>query len=185
MAEKTVAQLKEHADLIGVTYNSKIKKADLIDLIDQREKEIVAAGQVEIDNARTERETAKQATSKLMYVHYRGRAMGAKHYGFGVGSNNYHGMRKVYNESTHMPNSERVRKYARTNSPWVGIGAHRNHVPKLTPRQMRRVLKHAGKHGENFVIGPVVPGDQHPYNREYSLLALTPEGLGIFHKLDA
>lgn len=49
-------------------------------------------------------------------------------------------------------------------------------MPKLTPRQMRRVRKNANKHGEGFLV------TRGPERQDvYSLLARTPEGLGIYH----
>ncbi len=94
MTDKTIAQLKEHADLIGVTYTSKIKKADLIALIEQREQEItsesLARGIADVQAGRVSPLTLPILPSKkglkglvngkVMGTHYRGRAMGAKHY---------------------------------------------------------------------------------------------------------
>lgn len=182
MTEKTVAQLKEHADLIGVTYTSKIRKADLIALIDAREQEIVDAGKdaepaqdgigFTSEDPRDTIDGGPETNQyhpkpKLMGLHYRGRALGLKHYqamGLAIGRTTP----PVHKPASHMPNSERVQKYAKAN----GGG-------NLTRKQMRRVRKAANKHGEGFMYGNA---ETWARANGYSVLARTPEGLGIFHQ---
>lgn len=83
--------------------------------------------------------------------------------------------------TTHMPNSERVQKYARQNSKHVGIWDGRG--TKLTPRQMRRVRKNANKHGEGFeYAGYNYQSEERRAEMGVSLLARTPDGRGIFYR---
>lgn len=72
-----------------------------------------------------------------------------------------------------LPNSERVQKYARqhnADAPYINV------FPKLTHRQMRRVLKRRTP-ADGLVIGKIGA-----HREGYSLLARTPDGLGIFHQ---
>lgn len=83
---------------------------------------------------------------------------------------------------THLPNSERVQKYAHANRV-SRDGQQYNTIEqmvKLTPRQIRRVRKNANKHGEDLMYGPIADVGYQEIGA--SLLARTPEGMGIFHR---
>lgn len=157
----TVAQLKEYADTIGVTYTSKIRKDDLIALIEKREAEIAKAD--------AEGKTWPEINPEAPIVNVTiDEALWRKQTG---------------QSPTPLPNSERVQKYARAkllSGFATGVGAH---PAKLTHRQMRRVRKNANKHGEVFKYGSAhhMPASLRA-DRGLSLLARTPEGLGIFYQ---
>lgn len=199
----TVAQLKDEADLIGgITYTSKTRKADLITLIEAECARVTkAAGFTSVEERTAEVADPKEGMSaqtrvsestpvvkpagesNVMGLHYRGRALGAKHFqamGLAIGRNWSESPEyAALHYNAHKPNSERVQDYARYNCQQIDrvVG-----YPKLTPKQMRRVRKNANKHGEHFMYE-----DTHravilsPY-AGYSLLARTPEGMGIFHR---
>lgn len=123
---------------------------------------------------------------KVMGLHYRGRAMGAKHHALirAAVLRDSIDLAEVdpfmsRNDFRHTPNSERVQKYARQNSLTLGeygIAPDSGNMPKLTHRQMRRVRKNMVKHGEGFLFA------RRESSRDYSLLARTPEGLGIYYR---
>jgi hypothetical protein len=69
---------------------------------------------------------------------------------------------------TPLPNSERVQKYVRVNG-----------TKKLTVAQWRKVRRSMRKPGDD---GSLVVTDRMSLLRGHSLLALTPNGQGIFHK---
>lgn len=119
----------------------------------------------------------------VMPTHHNGRAVGAKH---------WQQVKRIElvpladwerdlihlgHQTRRLPNSERVQKYARNNCPH-GCGA--SCMPKLTHRQMRRVRKNANRHGEGFKYRAL--GRQRVWTQGMSLLARTPEGLGIFYR---
>jgi hypothetical protein len=78
--------------------------------------------------------------------------------------------------TSHLPNSERVQKYARSNGTRMVV-TDKSSVAKLTSKQMRRVRKNANKHAEDFKYT-----DTMSLLRGHSLLARTPEGMGIFYQ---
>lgn len=125
---------------------------------------------------------------KVMGLHYRGRALGLKHYqamGLVIGRTAPKRGHSPILSGFIMPNSERVQNYARQRGTH-GVVTDRSPVAKLTHRQMRRVMKAADKHGDGFMYRTVwTPGmpEYRFYPAEgYSLLARTPEGLGIFYR---
>jgi hypothetical protein len=77
-------------------------------------------------------------------------------------------------------NIERVQKYAKSNRGlWRLFSGDK---PKLTPKQMRRVRKNANKfpNSESFKI--LTLDRPHAFTDGYSLIARTPEGMGIFYR---
>lgn len=195
----TIPQLKEYANTLGVNYPSKVLKAVLIEMIETREKEIARnyMDSMHLDKHIEEALTAdssERVPVKLkqkgwnhsgpkgepMPLGYRGRALGLKDYkatGLAIGRTaaGFDGQLIPRGFAAHKPNSERVQNYTYQNSfcdQEHGGGL----MPKLTPRQMRRVRKNANKHGEGFLV------TRGPERQDvYSLLARTPEGLGIYH----
>lgn len=202
ISEMTIPQLKAELTNLGVSFKAKDKKADLQvalenALIDQAKSGSLEVGPTEpkplpMTPAREAKkakhiaaysgieatETAKRKAS-IMGLHYRGRAVGLKLYqlmGLAIGRTTP----PVHKPASHMPNSERVQKYARQltpDAPYINV------FPKLTHRQMRRVMKAADKHGEGFVYSSIKAQESNPLGMgPYSLLARTPNGLGIFHQ---
>ncbi len=121
----------------------------------------------------------------VMPTHHNGRAVGAKH---------WQQVKRIelvpladwecgLIRTRRLPNSERVQKYARQNVAQLGMDVEwrkrgATTRPKLPQGQMRRVRKAAHKHGESFCIG----APKYATKVGMSLLARTPEGLGIFYR---
>lgn len=159
MNDKTIAELKVLADTLGVKYASKIRKADLIDAIDKAQQ--VTKNIKQADDA-TDTFASLPEDSGVVFDETQWVVDNAK-------------------KSTHLPNSERVQKYTRARLLNGFANEVGQHALKLTPKQMRRVRKNANKHGEGFTYSSknIVVGT---HTGVYSLLARTPDGLGIFYQ---
>lgn len=159
-----------------------------VDSLTDVQHKLMEEAQERIDTATVKR---AEKPSRVMGLHFRGRAMGAKHYALVraamLDQQTRADQLAVYadpfmtrDDFRHTPNSERVQKYARQNVAEM-FSSHLAPPAKLTHRQMRRVRKNTLKHGEGFKI-------QHLGSWEdltpqgHSLLARTPEGLGIFYQ---
>jgi hypothetical protein len=158
----------------------------VIDDLSDVQRELLEQAQERIDTATTKR---AEKPSRVMGLHFRGRAMGAKHHAL-IRAAMLSSQAELAdpfttrNDFAHKPNSERVQAYARQRSEFAGLsGDQGSDVPTLTHRQMRRVRKNETKSMGHIYVMPldVNPADYVPGS--FSLLARTPDGFsGIHHR---
>lgn len=183
----TIPQLKVALTNLGVSFKSKNKKAELQEAlinaaVKPQSESTMETWETEQKPVMITHDEAHDGFTGVMGLHYRGKALGLKHYQ-AMGLANRPSTLELSREHTHahLPNSERVQKYEMFNT-LKRDGLNRtnfNKRAKLTPKQMRRVRKNANKHGEGFMYGNAVDWAR---TNGYSVLARTPEGLGIFYK---
>lgn len=165
-------------------------------LMDEATANLAEAEKVRTETARllTLARTGKGAP---MPLHWRGRAQGAKHHKTPnqKKAEIREALRKLEALNrvgvTHKPNSERVSAYetqnyvqrdglfnygARTDAP-----SRHNYRTVLSHRQMRRVRKNANRHQEHFTFD-VLKAEEGNRKTGHSLLARTPDGMGIFYR---